>query len=182
MESKIYHTKSGEQVFLGEPFEYRAKMGKLNFHFQTSCLTEFQAESLVEDGILIPEEADTVHQVPKSLRYYSDRIGERMGLDSRESAKVVNCLYHHCPYAAFEMLLREIAVEIDKKYPDHIGNSRKVYTVSMANGRITEIPRGSVRNFRHFAAFRTIEDAKQGCRIVRALLKDMFSTRKNGRK
>ena len=78
------------------------------------------------------------------------------------------------PAAAFSMVLREIAVELDKKYEDHIENSPEIYVISMLDGRITKANKAHIKNYRNFSAFRTIEDARIACRIVKPILKEMF--------
>lgn len=179
MNTKFY-TKDRKEVKLGEPFKVRYSKGENKYKFYTDYMLEYQAKMLVKDGVLVEKGASSV---PSSLQYYSEKVAERFyGMPNSLMCRLINILYGVYPQAALNMLLREVAIEIDKKYSDHIEKSDKIYTVSMVNGRITEVPRGTIKNFRHFAAFRTIEDAKQGCKIVRALLKDMFSTKKNGRK
>lgn len=175
-----YYTKDGKEVKVGKPFKASYSKGEIKCKFYTDYLLEHQAQMLVEAGVLIEKNTSSV---PTSLEYYCKRASERFsGVSYALMSKLINILYNVYPQVALSMLLREVAIEIDKKYPDHIEKSDKIYTVSMVNGRITEIPRGTIKNFRHFAAFRTIEDAKLGCKIVRKLLKDMFSTKKNGRK
>lgn len=178
MNTKFY-TKDGKEVKLGEPFRARYSIGKTYCNFYTDYLMEFQARSLVEAGVLVEKKVSTV---PLSLEYYGKKVAERHGVPSLVMFRLINSLYLTYPQAVLSMLLREIAIEIDRKYPDHIEKSDRIFTVSMVNGRITEVPKGTIKNFRHFAAFRTIEDAKLGCKIVRAMLKDMFSSKKNERK
>lgn len=176
-----YYTKDGKEVKLGEPFRTKYSKGECKFEFYTDYLMEPQAKMLVKEGVLVEKNLSSLP--PFSLKYYIGKVAERFyGVPDAFVYRLINILYGVYPQAALNILLREAAIEIDKKYPDHIEKSDKIYTVSMVNGRITEVPRGTIKNFRHFAAFRTIEDAKQGCKIVRSLLKDMFSTKKNGRK
>lgn len=175
-----YYTKDGKEVKLGEPFKARYSKGENKYRFYTDYLLETQAQMLVKEGVLVKKDTSSV---PMSLQYYGERVAERFyGVPNSLMYRLINILYAAYPQVALNMLLREVAIEIDKKYSDHIEKSDKIYTVSMVNGRITEVPKGTIKNFRHFAAFRTIEDAKLGCKIVRALLKDMFSIKKNGNK
>ena len=44
----------------------------------------------------------------------------------------------------------------------------------MFDGRITKANKAHIKNYRNFAGFRTIEDAKIGCTITRDILKEMF--------
>ena len=90
----------------------------------------------------------------------------------------ISDLVMYYPAAAFSILLREIAVLYDKKYEDHIENSEEIYSISVTDGRIHKLCKNNIKNYRNFAAFRTIEDAKGACKILRTLLKGMFSNAK----
>lgn len=79
------------------------------------------------------------------------------------------------PWAATQMILREIAIELDKKYDDHINESEKIYVISPQDGRIHEINKKTVKNYKAFPAFRSIEDAKIACSLIREHLKSIFS-------
>lgn len=82
------------------------------------------------------------------------------------------------PSAAFGIMLRELAIMLDKHYEDHIENSEKIFSISILDGRIHEVPKKYVKNYRNFAAFRTLEDAKFACHILREQLKSLFSNAK----
>ena len=79
------------------------------------------------------------------------------------------------PWAATQMVLKEIAIELDKKYDDHINNSEKIYAISPQDGRIHEINKKTIKNYKAFPAFRSIEDAKIACSLIREHLKSIFS-------
>ena len=79
------------------------------------------------------------------------------------------------PWAATQMVLREIAIELDKKYDNHINKSEKIYVISPQDGRIHEINKKTVKNYKAFPAFRSIEDAKIACSLIREHLKSIFS-------
>ena len=79
------------------------------------------------------------------------------------------------PWAATQMVLREIAIELDKKYDDHINKSEKIYAISPQDGRIHEVNKKTVKNYKAFPAFRSIEDAKIACSLIREHLKSIFS-------
>lgn len=113
-------------------------------------------------------------EVPMELEYYIQKIAERLGW---EIEKVCNCLNSAdtiLPAAAFSMVLREVVTELDKKYEDHIEKSPEIYVISMLDGRITKANKAHIRNYRNFAAFRSVSDAKIACSIVRDMLKEMF--------
>ncbi len=116
---------------------------------------------------------------PTDISYYVNSLAKKKGWRTEKMANFLNNLLDINPGAAFQAVLREIAIELDKKYEDHIEKSNKIFCVSMANGHIFEANKKHIRNFRNFAAFRTLDDAKLACKITRHLLKDMF---KSGRK
>lgn len=78
------------------------------------------------------------------------------------------------PWAATQIVLKEIAIELDKKYEDHINKSEEIYAVSPQDGRIHKINKKTVKNYRAFPAFRSVEDAKIACSLIRENLKSIF--------
>ncbi len=90
-------------------------------------------------------------------------------------SNILNTLHLVNPWAATQMVLREIAIELDKKYDDHINMSEKIYAISPQDGRIHEINKKTVKNYKAFPAFRSIEDAKIACSLIKEHLKSIFS-------
>lgn len=117
--------------------------------------------------------------VPTDLGYYVNSLAQKKGWKPEKMAGFLNNLSEINLSAVFSVILREVAVELDKKYEDHIEKSEEIYCVSTLNGHIFKADKKFIKNFRNFAAFRTIDDAKLACKITRGLLKDMF---KSGRK
>ena len=112
------------------------------------------------------------------LEYYVQKIADKMGWHIDKTYNYLNNVDAILPAAAFSMVLREVAIELDKKYEDHIENSPEIYVISMTDGRITKANKAHIKNYRNFAAFRSIEDAKIACRIVRDILKEIFKSGK----
>lgn len=117
-------------------------------------------------------------KVPLKLSYYVDKLAERKGWKFEKMSNFLNNLAEINLGAAFQVVLREVAIELDKKYADHIEKSEEIYCVSLTNGHIFKTDKKFIKNFRNFAAFRTIDDAKTACKITRGLLKDMFKSGK----
>lgn len=116
-------------------------------------------------------------EVSVDLDFYIKKIADRLGWKLEKVYNYLNSVDSILPAAAFSMVLREIAIELDKKYEDHIENSPEIYAISMLDGRITKANKAHIKNYRNFAAFRTIEDAKIACRIVKPILKEMFKSK-----
>ena len=180
---KIYLT-NGKEVQIGDTL---TKVSKVKDPFfgkgtivQHVIVTKGILPKLLEAGIITTEPAKSVveTEVPMELEYYIQKIAEKLGWKVERVYNYLNSVDTILPAAAFSMVLREIAIELDKKYEDHIEKSPEIYVISMLDGRITKANKAHIKNYRNFAAFRTIEDAKIACRITRDILKEMF---KNGK-
>lgn len=176
-------TKDGKRVSLGDPLSITAFFKKegveTNFIFRSSNLTSSQARMLVREGMLKEEKLlDKVEKGPKV-----PTIDEAVALVSTwlmgtpyEKNTAREFLAAMPDYARFSVILRALAVLIDRKYPDHINNASvdKYFTIDMTNGRVCEVPKGRIKNFRNFAAFRSIDDIKIATKILRPFIKELW--------
>ena len=177
---KIY-LKNGKEVQLGDTL---TKVSTVKDPFfgkgtvvQHVVVTKNILPELLKAGIVTttkPEKPVAKAEVPMELGYYIQKIAEKLGWKVEKVYNYLNNVNTILPVAAFFMVLREIAVELDKKYEDHIEKSPEIYVISMLDGRITKANKAHIKNYRNFAAFRTIEDAKIACKITRDILKEMF--------
>lgn len=113
-----------------------------------------------------------------SLHYYVEKLAKKLNWKVEKMYSYLNTIDSVYPAAAFSIVLREVAIELDKKYEDHIEKSPEIYVVSMLDGRITKANKAHIKNYRNFAAFRSVEDAKTACSIVREILKELFRSGK----
>lgn len=180
---KIYLT-NGKEVQIGDTL---TKVSKVKDPFfgkgtivQHVIVTMGILPKLLEAGIITTKPAKSVVEtkVPMELEYYIQKIAEKLGWKVEKVYNYLNSVDTILPAAAFSMVLREIAIELDKKYEDHIEKSPEIYVISMLDGRITKANKAHIKNYRNFAAFRSVSDAKIACSIVRDILKEMF---KNGK-
>ena len=181
---KTYLT-NGKEVKIGDIL---TKVSKVTDPFfgdntvvQHIVVTEDILPKLLKSGIVITGKSakPTVAkaEVPMELEYYIQKIADRLGWKLEKAYNYLNSVDGILPAAAFSMVLREVAIELDKKYEDHIENSPEIYVVSMCDGRITKANKAHIKNYRNFAAFRSISDAKIACSIVRDILKEMFKNK-----
>lgn len=72
-------------------------------------------------------------------------------------------------------MLREVAIVLDEKYDNHIENSKEIYVISSLNGEISKVKDlNKIKNFKNFAAFRTLEDAITAKKILEEPMKQLF--------
>lgn len=177
---KIY-LKNGKEVQIGDILTKVSKVKDPLFGKGTVIehvkVTKDILPKLIEAGIVtttIPKKPVAKTEVPMELEYYIQKIAEKLGWKIEKVYNYLNNVDAILPAAAFSMVLREIAIELDKKYEDHIEKSPEIYVISMFDGRITKANKAHIKNYRNFAAFRTIEDAKIACTITRDILKELF--------
>lgn len=180
-----YYFKNGKEVHLGDKVSMTQKQEDPFFGNEivkyTFNLTEEKLHELIERGIIVVvpmEEKTTKGVIPKDIQFYIEKLASKFGWKDAKMYNYLNTIDSIYPAAAFSLILREIAIELDTKYVDHIENSPEIYVISMFDGRITKANKKHIKNYRNFAAFRTLEDAKLACSITREVLKEMF---KNGK-
>lgn len=176
METKFY-LKNGKEVKVGDYVTHseditHPQLGKV--HSETTILvTPESIPTLLKMGIIVPSATS-----PNHIGCYISRVLARLGWTESKDLKYIQDLDNIYPNALFNILLREIAIELDKKYDDHIENSPEIFAVSTLDGRISKVNKAYIRNYRNFAAFRSVADAKFACRILRSYLRDMYAKRK----
>ena len=178
---KIY-LENGKEVQIGDTLTKTSKVVDPLFGECTMVhhivVTKDTLPKLLEAGIVTTtkpaKSTVTETKVPMDLEFYIQKIADRLGWKINKVYNYLNTIDSVLPSAAFSMVLREIAVELDKKYEGHIETSPEIYVISTLNGKITKVNKAHIKNYRNFAAFRTIEDAKIACRITRDILKEMF--------
>lgn len=177
---KIYLT-NGKEVQIGDTLTKVSKVkdpffgkGVIIEHIK---VTKDILPKLLEAGIVTttkPEKPVVETEVPMELGYYIQKIADKLGWKIEKVYNYLNSVDAILPAAAFSMVLREIAIELDKKYKDHIEKSPEIYVISTLDGRITKANKAHIKNYRNFAAFRSVSDAKIACSIVKDILKEMF--------
>ncbi len=150
---------------------------------QEILVNEETLPKLLAAGIITQEEhgADChcAHCIksPMDMDFYIEKIAERLGWKVEKVYNYLNSVDSILPAAALSIVLREIAIELDKKYEDHIENSPEIYVISLLDGRITKANKAHIKNYRNFAAFRSIDDARIACKITRDILKELFKSK-----
>ena len=127
---------------------------------------------LIKDGKVNVVEENSINKI------WNDAIkslAKKTNWREEKLSYILATLHLVNPWAATQVVLREIAIELDKKYDDHINKSEKIYAISPQDGRIHEINKKTVKNYKAFPAFRSIEDAKIACSLIREYLKSIFS-------
>lgn len=118
---------------------------------------------------------------PNSVKNYNDEISklyekaysavkEKYNFGTENLRNIIN----YNPSAFFSMMLKEIAFILDLNYAGTINQCKEVFVISSLSGKIVSVNRKAIKNFKNFAAFRTIEDVKKAKSALRVVLKQMY--------
>lgn len=186
---KKFYLKNGKEVQVGDTITKVIKtkhplLGEVTM-VENVVVTEAALPELIERGIIITSpgsdfDMDKVKPAEShmNLHYYVEKLAKKLNWKVEKVYNYLNTIDSVYPAAAFSMILREVAIELDKKYEDHIEKSPEIYVISMLDGKITKANKAHIKNYRNFAAFRSVEDAKTACSIVREILKELFKSGK----
>ena len=140
---------------------------------QTKKIDNFLATLAKELGIKIDESAEET-AAPDCLDFYILSLAKRLNWKPDKVLGFLNKLAEIRPILPFNLLLKEIAVELDKQYAGHIKNSKEIWVVSVLNGSIGRVNKDEITTYDNFAAFRTKEDAKFALKVLAEQYNDIF--------
>ena len=106
----------------------------------------------------------------KDLNYYIKLLADKHNWKEGKMNGFLGKVYEINPGAVISILLKEIAIELDKKYLDHIRFSPEIYIFSANRGKIVQLDKANIKTFKFFAAFRTKEDAEFAIKVIDDLI------------
>ena len=182
---KKYFLKDGKEIKFGDFILGTHKVGDI----VTKILTTFNESSihiLKELGIVIEkdekdkeDEKDKVainnELVESYIKDVHNYIGNKLSLTIEEVIDYMASLYKICPIAVLNIYLKRISYKLNKKYDKTpIRNLSKIYIISTYNGKVSSVCPKDIKNLKHFAWFRSKEDAEFARKCVIGLITDMF--------
>lgn len=164
-------TENGNRVKEGDNL-VRATITLLGgFIIDTVTLDEESIPVFVKQGVLT--EVSPV-PLPLSTSCCIKHLAKRIKWSIQNLEKYLDNLYKIYPAALFSIILRELALIMDEKYPDHISNSEQIWTIRVTDGKIVRVATDHIKSFNNFAAFRTLEDAIEAKKVMNKALEDLF--------
>ena len=182
---KKYFLKDGKEVKFGDFILGTHKVGDT----VTKILTTFNESSihiLKELGIVIEkdekgreDEKDKVAINNKLIESYirdvHNYIANKLNLTIEEVIDYMANMYKVCPIAVLNIYLKRISHKLNKKCVKiPIRNLSKIYIISTYNGKVSSVCPKDIKNLKHFAWFRSEEDAEFARKCVIGLITDMF--------
>ena len=183
---KKYFLNNGEEIKFGDIVNAVKNEGWKKTII-TCTFDKDSIDSLKELGIIIEkdvEEKSTKKQENPdreiiSLLYYRiyvlDYIDNKLGISRTEATTYLNSLEKVNPLAALTVCLKRISYKLNKNYDNTpIRELPEIYIISAYDGKVTAICPKHIKNLRHFAWFRSKEDAEFARRCVINLIERMF--------
>ena len=174
---KMYLKETNEEITFGDVIVFDETFTHEYFGTITSTveitLTEQNLQHFIDDGIVYTVNDTTVDYDIIRGNVIS-RMAKRYGWDEKRLTRILNTIDAVHPSASVQMVLKEIALMLDEKYPGYIGKSEELYVISMGDGNIYPINKDNIKNFRNIAVFRTVGDAELAKKILGDKLTNLF--------
>lgn len=106
-----------------------------------------------------------------------DHLAKRMKWKIDNVCKYLDTINSIYPAACFSILLREVALMLDSKYPDNIKNCKEIWTISSVTGKFILLDTETKKHFKNFAAFRSLDDAKKAVSILKNEMNELFGSK-----
>lgn len=169
---------SGKEVKMGDKLVKVVTVFDIPLPIKEIEVNETTLPDLIKQGIVVAEGSDS--DIDITIEGAVQHLANRIGWNRENIEKYFDNLYKISPAAVFEIVLKEVAILLDERYPDHISNSREIWVINKLNGGIQKLKDLSrIKSFKHFAAFRSLEDALVAKRVMAPALKDLYGKQKN---
>lgn len=169
--NKLKLKETGKEVKMGEKLIKVVELFGVPLSVAQVEVNETTLPDLIKHGIVVAEGSDS--DIDVTIESAVQHLANRIGWNKENLEKYLNNLYKISPAAVFEIVLKEVAILLDGKYPDHISNSEQVWTIRMTDGKIVQIT-SPIKSFNNFVAFRTLEDAIEAKKVMKEALADLF--------
>lgn len=173
---KFINVKSGKEVKVGDLIRVVANVNIPVFG-EIKAVKEITLTKDMLTKLIIRGEVKIVKETSDPINIWANawkNLCNKADVTSEKMSSILEVLKGVNRWAVVQLLLKEIAIELDKKYDNHINNSEKIYAISPQDGRIHEVDKSHIKNYKAFPAFRNIEDAKIACSLVKNHLKSIF--------
>lgn len=177
--NKYYYANSNVEVKVGGPIDVHIESLTESTTITIDKVDEKTLENLVKIGAIrkvsrMSERKLLANEdIPMNLEFYVSELEKQLGQEPGFLAMLQKATWHIAPAVVSDFLLMFIAKYLDEQYPDHIRESKELFGVDV-DGRIVRLNPKGIKTFHTFAAFRSLDDARIACRILKPLKKKIF--------
>ena len=171
--NKLKLKKTGKEVKMGEQLIKVVNLCGIPIPIAQVKINKTTLPDLIKHGIIVAEGSDS--DIDITIEGAIQHLANRIGWNKENLERYFNNLYKISPAAVFEIILKEVAILLDKKYHNHISNSKEIWVINKVNGEIQKLKDMSkIKSFQHFASFRSLEDALVAKKIMAPILQDLY--------
>ena len=171
--NKLKLKKTGKEVKMGEKLIKVMNLCGIPIPIAQVEINKTTLPDLIKHGIIVAEGSDS--DIDITIGDAIQHLANRIGWNKKNLEKYLSNLYKISPAAAFEIVLKEVAILLDEKYPGPINNSNEIWVINKVNGEIQKLKDMSkIKSFQHFAAFRSLDDALIAKKIMAPVLQDLY--------
>ncbi len=176
--NKLKLKQTGKEVKMGDKLVKVVELFGISVPVAEININKTTLPDLIKQGIIVAEGSDS--DIDITIEGAVQHLANRIGWNKENLEKYFTNLYKISPAAVFEIVLKEVAILLDEKYPDHINNSKEIWVINKVNGEIQKLKDLSkIKSFQHFAVFRSLEDALVAKRVMAPALKDLYGKQKD---
>lgn len=177
--NKYYYANSNVEVKVGGPIDIHIESPRESTTIIMDKVDEKTLENLVKIGAIRKvsrmsgRKLLAKEDIPMDLGFYVSKLEKQLGQEPGFLAMLQKATWRIAPASVSDLLLMFIAKYLDEQYPNHIRESKELFGVDV-DGRIVRLNPREIKTFRTFAAFRSLDDARIACRILKPLRKKIF--------
>lgn len=168
---KFYLVSTNEEIVFGDTIMVNKFCDGINTTVAVT-FTEGTVEILTKLGVIRVE--NVVNTDTITTLDCIERIASRKSKTVKEVQDILAKVDAISPIATLSILLKELAIILDKKYSDHISCCDEVFVISTIDGAPYKINTSSIKSFNNFAAFRNLEDVHIVHRVLGNYFKAVF--------
>ena len=174
--NKLKLKKTGKEVKMGEKLIKVVNLCSIPIPIAQIEINKTTLPDLIKHGIIVAEGSDS--DIDITIEGAVQHLANRIGWNKENLERYFSNLYKINPAVVFEIVLKEVAILLDKTYPNHICHSKEFWVINKVNGEIQKLKDMSkIKSFQHFAAFRSLEDALVAKKIMAPVLQDLYGTK-----
>lgn len=171
---KKYFTTDGRELIIDKPVTVKLTNKKDSKYriISTSDLDNLLLDYLIKTNAIICKDVKEFKPSDKPS-YYVHKLADKLKIPVDQCYKTIEAIRKYSPITVFSMLLKQIALELDKKYKDHIRDVEETYVISVTTGNIIKIYTKGCR-YNNVALFRSVEDARFAVKVLSGLYNECF--------
>lgn len=142
-------------------------------NFLTKLINELEVMNTASTQVENPDNSQEVN-----IMDFVPVLATKLQLSIPEAQVLLQHLYDINPGACISLFAKEIAIFLDLRYPDHISELDEYFVLSLTDGCIHRC-NTPIKNHQCLALFRTLDDAKFACKVLKPMLKAIYGKQKN---